>query len=108
MLSVQENKDKHVRKIALKVVGNKNYQHSSDDSEEETLSLLSKKFSKFLKKNSIKTHTNDKYVSKKPTDFNTNKYTCFGCGEQGHIKVECASKESKEKKSSKKFEKKGK
>jgi len=39
--------------------------------------------------------------------FSTN-YTCLGCGKQGQIKAECPSKESKEKKSSKKFEKKGK
>jgi len=42
MLSIQENEDKHVRTIALKVVGNRNGQHSSDDSEEENLSLLSR------------------------------------------------------------------
>jgi len=91
----------------FKVIGNKNWQHSSDDNEEETLSLLSKKFSKFLKKNTSKNHTNDRYVSKEPT-FNSNKYTCFGCGDQRHIKFECPSKEIKEKKSNKKFEKKGK
>ena len=107
-LSVQKNEDKHVRTIALKVAGNRNCQHSSDDSEEETFNLLSKKFSKFLKKNNGKNNTNDRYVRKKPIDFNTNKYTCFGCGEKGHIKAECPSKKSKEKKSIKKFEKKGK
>jgi len=32
-LSIQENEDKHVRKIALKAAENKNCQHSSDDSE---------------------------------------------------------------------------
>ena len=108
MISIQENEDKHVRTIALKAVGNKNCQHSSDDSEEENLSFLSKKFSKFLKKKNNKNHTNVRYVGKKPTVFNTNKYTCFGCGEQGNIKAECPSKESKEKKSNKKFEKRGK
>jgi len=48
------------------------------------------------------------YVCKKPTEFNTNKCTCFRCGEQGHIKAECPGKESKEKKFSKWFENKGK
>jgi len=47
--NVQESEDKHVRKIALKAVKHKNKQDSSDESEEENLSLLSKKFSKFLK-----------------------------------------------------------
>ena len=42
---------------------------------------------------------------KKPTEFNINIYTCFGCGEQGHIKTECPNKEWK---NFKKHEKKGK
>ena len=50
-LNVQENEDKHVRNIALKTVGHKNCQDSSDDSDGENLSLLTSKFSKFLKKN---------------------------------------------------------
>jgi len=45
--------------------------------------------------------------TKKCNDFNSNNYTCFGCGEQGHIKANFPNKESKEKKSSYK-EKKGK
>jgi len=40
----------------LKVVGNKNCKDSSHESEEETFSLLSKKFSKFLKRRTKKTH----------------------------------------------------
>ena len=43
----------------------------------------------------------------KTSDFNSNNYTCFGCGEQGHIKADYPNKESNEKKSSHK-EKKGK
>ena len=39
-LNVQENKDKHVRSIALKASKNKGKQESSDDSDEENLSLL--------------------------------------------------------------------
>ena len=56
-LNVQENEDKHVRNIALKTTKHKNKQDSSDESEEETLSLLSKKFSKFLKRNCNKNPT---------------------------------------------------
>jgi len=85
--------------------GNKNCQDSSDESEEETFSLLFKKFSKFLKKRNNKSDSSNKYDSKKPTEFNTNKYTCFGCGEQGHIKTDCLNKERK---NFKKHEKKGK
>ena len=40
---------KHVRSIALKVSKHKGKQESNDDSDEENLSLLSRKFSKFLK-----------------------------------------------------------
>jgi len=85
--------------------GNKNCQDSSDESEEETFSLLFKKFNKFLNKRNNKSDSSNRYDSKKPTEFNTNKYTCFGCGEQGHIKTECPKKERK---NFKKHEKKGK
>ena len=81
MLNVQESQDKHVRNIALKAAGHKNSQDSSDDSEGETLSLLTRKFSKFLKKNN-KNKSFKRYNSKKLNDFNSNKYTYFGCGEQ--------------------------
>jgi len=30
-------------------------------------------------------------------DFNANKYTCFGCGKQGHIKEDFPNNENKEK-----------
>ena len=42
-LNVQKSEDKHVRSIALKVSKHKRKQDSSDESEEENLSLLSKK-----------------------------------------------------------------
>jgi len=107
-LGDQEHQEKQVRNIALKATGHKNCQESSEDSDGETLSLLSKKFSKFLKKNINKNHSSNRYSSRKPNDFNTNKYTCFDCGEQGHIKADFPNKESKEKGSGKKFEKKDK
>jgi len=47
-LNVQESEDKHVRNIALKAAKHKNKQDSSDESEEETLSLLSKKVQQIL------------------------------------------------------------
>jgi len=98
-LNVQESEDKHVRSIALKAAKNKSKQESSDESEEENLSLLSKKFSRFLKRNRNKEGNKERY-GKKTSDFNSNNYTCFGCGEQGHIKVDCPNKESNKKKSS--------
>jgi len=52
ILFVQENKDKHVKGINLKTAGHRRCQESSD-SDEDTLNLLSKKFSKFLRKNIV-------------------------------------------------------
>jgi len=103
-LNVQESKDKHVRNIALKAGKHKKKQ---DSSEEENLSLLSKMFTKFLKRNCNKEANKERYGNKKTSDFYSNNYTCFGCGEQGPIKANCPNKESNEKKSSNK-EKKGK
>jgi len=77
-LNVQESEDKHVRNIALKAAKHKNKQ---DSSEEEKLTLLSKKFSKFLKRNRNKESNKERYGNKKTSDFNSNNYTCFGCGE---------------------------
>ena len=82
-LNIQESEEKHVRNIALKIAKHKNNQVSSDESEGETVSLLSKKFCKFLKKNRNK----ERYGNKKTSDFNANNYTCYGCGEHGHIKA---------------------
>jgi len=101
-LNFQENKDKRVKTNALKAVGNKNCQDSSNESEEEIFSLLSKKFSKFLKRRNNKNNSSNRYDNKKSIEFKSNKYTCFGCGEQGHIKAECPNKESQENKSHKK------
>ena len=98
-LNVQESEDKHVRSIALKAAKHKSKQESSDE-REENLSLLSKKFSRFLKRNRNKEANKERYGNKRTSDFNSNNYTCFGCGEQGHIKADCPNKESNEKKSS--------
>ena len=95
-LNVQENEDKYVRNIALKTVGHKNCQDSSDNSEGETLSLLTREFSKLLKKKNNKNQSSNMYNDKKLNNFNSNKYTFFGCGEQGHIKVDCPNNKNKE------------
>jgi len=57
------------------------------------MSLLSRKFNKFLKK---KSQASKRYGSKRPSDFNINKYTCYSCGEQVHIKAECPNNEIKD------------
>ena len=93
-LNVQESEDKHTRSIALKASKNKGKQDSSD---EENLSFLSRKFSKFLKRNRNKDNNKDRYGNKKPNEFNSNNYTCFGCGEQGHIKGRLSQQKQREK-----------
>ena len=71
-LNVQESQDKHVSSFALKAAKHKNKQDSSDESEEENLSLLSKKFSKFLKRNCNKESNKERHGNKKTSDFNSN------------------------------------
>jgi len=96
-----------VKNIVLKTTTQKIDQDSSDCS--ETLNLLTRKFGKFLKKQSRdKVQPSNRYNNKKITYFNFLNYTCFGCGKQGHIKAECPSIVSKEKGADKKYEKKGK
>jgi len=95
-LVVQESEDKHNKGISLKAVKQKRQQDSSD-SDEDTMSPLSRKFSKFLKKKNSKGQSSKRYSSKKLNDFNSNKYTFYACGEKGHIKSECPNNESKEK-----------
>ena len=67
-LVVQESEDKHNKGITLKACNHKQEPDSSR-SDEDTMSLLSRKFSKFLKKR----QASKRYGSKKPSDFNINK-----------------------------------
>ena len=80
-LVVQESEDKHNKGITFKACNHKQ-QPDSSRSDEDNISLLSRKFNKFLKKRQV----SNRYGSKKPSEFNTNKYICYDCGEQGHIK----------------------
>ena len=73
-LVVQESEDKHNKSITLKAC---KQQPDSSGSEEENISFLSRKFNKFLRKR----QASKRYGSKKPSEFNSNKYTCYGCGE---------------------------
>ena len=107
-LNDQEHKEKHMRNIALKVASHRDDKESSEDSDGETLNLLTIKFSKILKKISNKNQSSNRYNSKKLNDFNSNSYIYFGCGKKGHIKADCPNNESKEKRANKKFENKGK
>jgi len=86
-LVVQESEEEHNKSITLKA----SKQHVSSESEEKNISLLSRKFSKFSRKK----QASKRYDLKKPSELNSNKYTCYGCGEQGHIKSECPNNEVK-------------
>jgi len=98
-----------VRSIALRVVDHRNGQDSSECSNGETLNLLTRKFSKFLKKNNRdKNQFLNRYNNKKLNDFNSTNYTYFGCGKKNHIKVDCSNNESNERGANKKFENNGK
>ena len=55
--------------VSLKAAKHKNKQDSSDESEEENLNLLSKTFSKFLKRNRNKESNKERYENKKTSDF---------------------------------------
>jgi len=69
----------------------------------ETLSLFTRKFSKFLKrKNRDRTQQRKRYS--KSNDSNSSSYTCFGYDKLGHIKIDCPKNQNKEKPASKKSE----
>jgi len=63
-------------------------------------SLLTKIFSKFLRKKS-RNRNQQKRRYPKPNDSNSSKYTCFGCGKTGHIKTDCLDNQAKDKSVSK-------
>ena len=83
---MQKKKEKR-KGIALKVSSSKEdcKESSSDDEDADNLSLILKKFGKFLKR------SKDKKFSKpsKKEESNNNTFTCSECGKQGHIKLEC-------------------
>jgi len=64
-LAVQESEDKHNKGITLKACNHK-HQPDSSGSDEENISLLSRKISKFLKKR----QASKRYGSKKPILIN--------------------------------------
>jgi len=88
-LKEHETMEKRTNGIALKT----SIQHATSEEEEnpehdETLSLLIRKFSRFLKrKNRHETQQRKRYP--KPNESNSSNFTCFDCGKLGHIKVDC-------------------
>ena len=97
-LKEQETEEKNAKGISLKTT----MEHDTSEEEEnpehdKTLSLLTRKFSRFLrKKNCDRTQQRKRY-----SKSNSSSYTCFGCGKPGHIKVDCPNNQNKEKSASK-------
>ena len=90
--------------IALKSsVHNDRSEEEENSGQDETLSLFTSKFSRFLKRKSRdKTQPRKRYC--KPNESNSSNYTCFGCGKPGHIKVDFPNNQNKDKQANKKVE----
>ena len=93
----QENGERKARSIALKTatVAEDSEADSSCDSEVETLNMLTRKFSKFLRKRGKDKNQQTKRYTKK-TDLNSTNLTCFGCGKEGHIKAMSKSQQQRQ------------
>jgi len=93
------------KNIAFKteVVKGKRQKEEEYSDDDENLSLMIKKFTKFMKakdKNQFKRN-------KKDNQGSSSNFKCYGCGESGHVKADCPnSKKSEEKKGRKFFKKK--
>jgi len=103
-LKEQETVEKRAKGIALKTTMEHDTSEKEKNSEhDETLSLLTRKFSRFLKrKNRDRTQQRKRYS--KSNDSNYSSYTCFGWSKPSHIKVDCPNNQNKEKSASKKSE----
>jgi len=90
-LSELKSSEKKVKTIAFKASSKK-----SDETEEEVvelsdnenLNLLVKRFGKYLIRKGNKGNQK-RYTSKQNDSSNISKFSCYNCGKQGHIKVEC-------------------
>ena len=73
-----------------------------DDSNDENMSLMITKFTKFMKSKGKGHH---KRYKNENQNF-VSSFNCYGCGETGHVKVDCPNaKKGKEKKGKKFFNK---
>ena len=85
------------------MVKGKKQKEEEDSDDDENLSLMIKKFTKFMKvkgKNQFKSN-------KKDNQGSSSNFKCYGCGEFGHVKADFPnSKKSEEKKGRKFFKKK--
>ena len=90
-LSELESSEKKVKTIALKASSKKSDEIEEEvveSSDNESLNLLVKRSGKYLKRKENKGNQR-KYISKQNDSSNTSKFSCYNCGKQGHIKIEC-------------------
>ena len=103
-LKEQETMERKTKGLALKASVQNDISEEAEDAEhDETISLLTKRFNRFLKKKG-RDRTQQKRRYPKPNESNSSNYTCFGCGKTGHIKMDCPNNHTKEKTASKKVE----
>ncbi|XP_068483105.1 uncharacterized protein [Phaseolus vulgaris] len=103
-LKEQETVERKPKGLALKASEHNEINEEKKDVEhDDTISLLTKRFSRFLKKKS-RYRNQQKRRYPKPNDSNSSNYTCFGCGKTRHIKMDCPNNQSKDKSASKKVE----
>jgi len=95
-----EYAEKKTRSLALKSKAAE-FETSEDnleeDSDTENLSMLTKKFQKFIKLKKSRTKNQQSKRYNRKSDSNSNKLTYFGCGKQGHMKANCPNLANKEK-----------
>jgi len=99
-LNELESSEKKVMNIALKTSTKKNEELEDEvveSSESENLNLLIKRFGKYLIRKGIK--GNPKRYTSKHNESNSSNFTCYNCGKQGHIKIECPNANKEKEKS---------
>jgi len=98
-LKEMEIVEKKSRSLALKAKAanvESSEESSNECSDTENLNLLTRRFQKFIKmKGKMKNQQSKRYNKK--SDNGSTKFTYFGCGKHGHMKVHCPSLMNKEK-----------
>jgi len=110
-LKEMKSVEKKSRSLALKTKAadiDSNEESFDECSDTENFNLLTKKFHKFIRMKGKMKNQKSKRYNKKKSYPNLSKLTCFGCGKQGHMKMDCPSLVSKEKTNEKKDYKAGK
>jgi len=90
-LSELETSEKKVKPIALKASSKKSDETEEEvveSSDNENLNLLVKKIGKYFKRKGNKGNQR-RYNSKQNDSSNSSKFSCYNCGKQGHIMIEC-------------------